>query len=309
MGRKAKPKTQLQLIDAEISATRKKPRTSTASVAKILRLRQEELNRLASLGIDGEAEIRTKASAKNQNQPTPIQQTDAAPENSATFDGLIREENEPDVHKVDEPDGEENSPLTEIEEEDEPKIQLSREQAMSLVSAKTSLESHRKRFRLIDSKGVAYGEVFDWRCIPDSKYVGKLHYVEHSTKQHLKFLNPETERWVDFDGRDVPSNKELARRQKIKDDHTERVAREQRERESDRPVVKIPRFGVYDVAKIWGPRSNYGLPELEPPQPSGQLDYSYGRLNHGQEQDQEIRRQVEADTSARMQNPWAARGD
>jgi hypothetical protein len=294
------------MIDVEIRAARKRPRTTSASIAKLLKLRQAELDRLAALGVNAEAVTKEKQSPK---QPESGQVANQIAE-ASLFSGLIRNESEPEpVCRVNMPeDDKQDSSVSEMSAHQEDK-RLTRSEAISLVMSKTSSESQQKvRFQFVDSKGVAYGDVLTWMCTIDRNPSGKtIRHIEGSTKAHHALINPETERWVGFDGKDVPSNPELARRERISSAHAERVAHERLEREL--PVLKIPRFGFYDVAKIWGPRSDYGLPELERPQAGGQFDYSSGTLSRQQEQNEEIRRQFEADASARMSNPWAARGD
>ena len=306
MGRRPSTKTQLELIDAEIRAARKRPRTTSASIAKLLKLRQAELDRLAALGINAEAFTKENESPKRPESAQAANETSEA----SLFSGLIRNESEPEAVRIaNMPEqAEADSSLSEMSSHQEDK-RLTRSEAISSVMSKTSPEAQQKlRFQFVDSKGVAYGDVLTWMCTIDRNPSGKtIRHIEGSTKAHHALINPETGRWVGFDGKDVPSNPEIARRERISSAHADRVARERLEREL--PVVKIPRFGVYDVAKIWGPRENYGLPALEAPQQRGQFDYSSGELTRQQEQDQEIRRQFEADTSARMSNPWAARGD
>jgi len=295
-----KQRTQLELIDQRLREIRLEKASAKrgAAIDRQLKLRQKELERLAALGIDGEKEIR------REKLSTPQKDSDVRKTNApvGTLDDFILKPG----HEAKTVLAQTEPVIAEEPEElalpAEPVKDMTVDEAKAFaLEGKTpeqlnAIWEKRRRnvYQIQNADGKPFGTAFTYECRQAANYIPTdVIFVEsRNDTKHLALVDVLTGRWVGMNGKPLPSLAEVARRTRIRDEHLQKLDREERQRQAENPAPK------WQVRKAFDVRKYAGLPP--------RIFDGTSSLNRDDEAALERRNQESANRESISSNPWLA---
>jgi hypothetical protein len=294
-----KQRTQLELIDQRLREIRleKDSAKRGAAIDRHLKLRQKELDRLAALGIDAEKEIR-REKLSTPPKDSDVRLTDAP---AGTLDDFILKpgnevkavpaQTEPEI--AEEPEElalpESTREMTVAEAQDFALEGKTPEQVTAIWEMR-----RRNVYQIQNADGKSSGTAFTYACRQATNYdATDVIFVESRTDvKHLALIDVLTGRWVGMNGKPLPSLAEVARRTRIRDEHLQKLDREERQRQAETPAPK------WQVRKAFDVRKYAGLPP--------RIFDGTSSFNRDEEAALERRNQESANRESISSNPWLA---